>query len=80
MFQRMKSKRSFMKPQIDLRALRKSRSWTQVQTAAELGFCRTYISAIENGKQGISLNMMAAIVRVFGVMYEDFYNSNYVKK
>jgi len=63
-----------MKPQIDLRALRKIRGWTQSQAAAKLGFCRSYISAVENGKQGISVEMMNAIIRVLGMKYEDFYN------
>jgi len=63
-----------MKPQIDLKELRKNRGWTQWQAAAELGFCRSYISSVENGKQGISVEMMNAIIRVFGVKYEDFYS------
>ena len=64
-----------MKPRIDLKGLRKDRGWTQWQTATELGFCRSYISAVENGKQGLSIEMMNAIIRVFDVKYEDFYNS-----
>ena len=65
-----------MKPKIDLRGLRKERRWTQLQTAQELGFCRSYISSVENGKQGFSIEMMNAIIRVFGVSYEDFYTQN----
>jgi len=64
-----------MKPQIDLKGLRTERGWTQLQTAEELGFCRSYISAVENGKQGISVEMMRAIIRVFGIQYEEFYGS-----
>ena len=63
-----------MKPHIDLKGLREARSWTQWQTAQKLGFCRSYISAVENGKQGFSIEMMNAIMRVFGVKYDDFYN------
>jgi len=62
-----------MKPQIDLRGLRKECGWTQWQTAQNLGFCRSYLSAVENGKQGISIEMMNAIIRVFNVKYDDFY-------
>ena len=62
-----------MKPWIDLRRLRKERGWQQWKSAEELGFCRSYISAIETGKQGVSVEMMNAIIRVFGVKYEDFY-------
>ena len=62
-----------MKPLINVKQLRKRRGWTQERTASELGFCRSYISAVENRKQGISVDMMNAIIRVFGVKYEDFY-------
>ena len=62
-----------MKPQIDLKRLRHQRGWTQGQAAEELGFCRSYISAVENDKQSISVEMMRAIIQVFGVKYEDFY-------
>ena len=64
-----------MKPHIDLKKLRQRNGWTQWQTADKLGFCRSYISAVENGKHGISIDMMNAIIRVFGVKYEDFYQS-----
>jgi len=62
-----------MKPKIDLRGLRQERGWTQLQTSRKLGFCRSYISAVENGKQGFSVGMMNAIIRVFKVKYDDFY-------
>ena len=62
-----------MKPCIDLKKLREDREWTQLQTAKALGFCRSYVSAVENSKQGISIDMLNAIIRVFGVTYEDFY-------
>ena len=68
------------KPQIDLRALRKQKGWTQVKTAKKLGFCRTYITDVENGRQGISKTMMRAIIQVFGVNYEDFYRNDYFSK
>ena len=63
------------KPSIDLRALRKNKGWTQAQTAKKLGFCRTYISDVETGRQSISKAMMHAVIKVFGVKYEDFYNN-----
>ena len=58
---------------IDLRKLRVSRGWLQSEAAEALNVSRPYLSAVENGKRGISMNMMAAIIRVFGVKYEDFY-------
>jgi transcriptional regulator with XRE-family HTH domain len=58
---------------IDLRKLRTSRGWSQRKAADELGFSRAYLSAVENSKRSVSLKMMAAIIKVFRVKYEDFY-------
>lgn len=58
---------------IDLRKLRKERSWIQADTAEKLGVTREHLSAVENGRRGISMKMMATIIQVFGVKYEDFY-------
>jgi transcriptional regulator with XRE-family HTH domain len=63
------------KARIDLKKLRTNRGWPQWKTAEELGVSREYISAVENGKRGISMSMMKAIIQVFGVKYEDFYKS-----
>ena len=73
-YRTVKEVEKIMKPQINLRKLRKERGWTQEQVASELGFCRSYISVIENGKQGLSGEMINAIIKVFDVKYEDFYN------
>ena len=64
------------RPTIDVRMLRKNRGWLQEKAAEELGFGRSYLSAVESGKRGISINMMQAIIRVFDVKYEDFYNAS----
>jgi len=64
-----------MKPWIDLKGLRKERGWTQKEAAKELQFCRSYIAAVESKRQGISIEMMNAIIRVFGIRYEDFYKN-----
>ena len=64
------------KPHIDLKVLRKNKGWTQAQAAKRLGFCRTYISDVENGRQSVSKAMMHAIIQVFEVKYEDFYRHN----
>jgi len=61
------------KPQIDLKALRNKKGWSQLETAEQLGFCRTYYTDVENKRQGISKAMMRAVIRVFKVKYEDFY-------
>jgi len=57
---------------IDIRKLRQDRGWLQRETAKKLGVTRAYISSVENGRRGISMNMMLAIIRVFDVKYEDF--------
>ena len=61
------------KPYINLKAMRKAKDWSQLETAERLGFCRTYYTDVENGRQGISKAMMRAIINVFNVKYEDFY-------
>jgi DNA-binding XRE family transcriptional regulator len=71
---------------IDVRSLRLKHGWLQSQAAERLGISREYLSAIENGKRGISLHMMEAIMQVFDVKYEDFYTktqqgqTNYEKR
>ncbi len=61
---------------IDLKQLRLDRGWRQWEAAEKLGVSRTYVSAVENGRRGISMAMMDAIIQVFGVSYEDFLNSS----
>jgi transcriptional regulator with XRE-family HTH domain len=58
---------------IDVKELRKKRGWLQREAEEQLGVTRAYLSSVEHGSRGISLSMMAAIIRVFGVRYEDFY-------
>ena len=65
-----------VKPHINLKALRKKRNWTQYAAAKALGFSRSYIADVERGRLGVSTGMMQAIIRVFGVKYEDFYPEN----
>ncbi len=62
---------------IDLKKLRTERGWRQWETAEKLGLSRTYVSALENGRRGVSLSVMEAVIRVFGVGYEDFFNSRH---
>lgn len=61
-----------MRFQIDIKGLREGRGWLQGEAAEKLGVSRSYLSAIENSKRGISLNMMEAIIKVFDVTYGDF--------
>jgi len=61
------------KPYIDLKALRKAKGWSQLETSERLGFCRSYYTDVENERQGISKTMMRAIIQVFQVAYDDFY-------
>jgi transcriptional regulator with XRE-family HTH domain len=57
---------------IDIKTLREERDWTQEETADKLGFSRSYLSSVENGKRNVSIQMMEAIIRVFNVKYDDF--------
>ena len=61
-----------IKLKIDLKNLRRKRGWNQIECAEKLGFSRAYLSAVENKKRNISMNMMEAIIEVFGVTYDDF--------
>jgi len=58
---------------IDIKKLRIDHGWLQSETTEKLGISRSHLSAIENGKRGISINVMAAITRVFNVKLENFY-------
>jgi len=60
-------------PWIDLKKLREEKKWIQEEAAEKLGFTRSYLSAIENGRRGISIKVMEKIIKVFDVKYEDFY-------
>ena len=57
---------------IDVKELRTGRGWLQWETADKLGITRAHLSAVENGKRGISKNMISSIIRVFNVKFEDF--------
>jgi transcriptional regulator with XRE-family HTH domain len=57
---------------IDAKKLREERGWLQGETSDRLGVSRSYLSAIENGRRNVSMNMMEAMRRVFGVKYEEF--------
>ncbi len=72
----MDEKRHKRKAWIDVKALRKSQGWLQREAAEKLGIARAHLSVIENNKCGLSVEMMDAIIRVFGVKYEDFYKSS----
>ncbi len=48
-----------------LRALRKSKKFTQSELAEYLGIDRTHISNLENGKKGISLIFLQVIAQGF---------------
>jgi len=71
-----RGEKAMNEPNIDLKALREKRGWSQEYTAQQLGFSRNYISSLENGKNGISKAMMRAIIEVFGVTYDDFYDDD----
>ncbi|MDR0197398.1 MAG: helix-turn-helix transcriptional regulator [Oscillospiraceae bacterium] len=58
---------------IDVRKLRQERGWRQNEAARKLGVSRSYLSAVENGGRYVSMNMMAALMRVFDINYDDFH-------
>jgi DNA-binding XRE family transcriptional regulator len=58
---------------IDVKKLRAQRGWPQWKAAELLGIARAHLSLVENRKCGLSIQMMDAIIRVFGAKYEDFY-------
>jgi len=57
---------------IDIRSLRQKKGWRQQETANKIGVSRSYLSAMENKRRGISANIMESIINIFGVRYEDF--------
>jgi transcriptional regulator with XRE-family HTH domain len=63
---------------INLKELRKKHGWRQQEAAEKLGISRPHLSAIENGRKGISIEMMDSIIIIFNVKYEDFYAENSV--
>ena len=63
-------------PWIDLKKLRDEHGWSQKEASDRLGFSRNYLAMVENRKQSISKNMMYAVIEVYGVKYEDFYQDS----
>jgi transcriptional regulator with XRE-family HTH domain len=61
------------KARIDIRSLRTSRGLLQREAAEMLGISRAHLASVESGRRGLSLGMMDAIIREFGVKYEDFF-------
>ena len=61
------------KPWVDLKKLREKHGWSQTKSAEKLGFSRSYLAMVENGRQAISKSMMRATIEVYGIKYEDFY-------
>jgi transcriptional regulator with XRE-family HTH domain len=70
----MKKRKSVRVAWIDVKELRMRRGWLQREAADRLGIARAHLSLVENRKCGLSLQMMDAIIRVFGAKYEDFFS------
>ena len=51
----------------NLRALRKSRGWSQEKMAEECGLHRTYIGAIERGERNVTLDTLKQMADALGV-------------
>ena len=51
----------------NIRELRKSKKWSQVDLALKVGMHKSYIGAIEKGKKNISLLKLARFAKVFEV-------------
>lgn len=54
-----------------IRELRKERSWSQEELAAQANFHRTYIGMIERGERNISLQNIERFSEVFGMSIDN---------
>jgi len=50
-----------------LRALRKSKNWTQVYMAEHVGIDRSFISDLENGRKEICIRNLEVLATAFGM-------------
>ena len=62
----------------NIRALRMARGWTQEQVAARLqlsgvNMSRDFYAHIENGSYNIRVSELAALRKIFGCRYDDFF-------
>ena len=53
----------------NVRRLRRARGLTQKELAAQIGLSLASISRIEEGKKGVSLDVLRRLVEFFGVSY-----------
>ena len=63
-----------------VRAIRKSRRWTQEELAARSGRHPTYIGGIERGERNITIQVIADIARALGVRITELFETGPVPK
>lgn len=59
-----------------IKALRKSRNWSQADLAGELNISRQSVNAIETGRYDPSLPLAFRIARLFGVQIEQVFSDD----
>jgi transcriptional regulator with XRE-family HTH domain len=57
----------------NLKELREKRGWLQGEAAEKLGISRSHLSTVENGKRGMSLQLIKKIIDVYNVTFEDLH-------
>ncbi len=58
-----------------IRAIRKSKGWSQEELAEASGLHRTYIGSIERGEQNVSLKNIKRLADALGVPLADLFTS-----
>lgn len=56
-----------------IKALRKSRGFTQEKVALITGLDRTYVNSVENGKRNISIVNLQKITKSFDIDLKEFF-------
>jgi ribosome-binding protein aMBF1 (putative translation factor) len=52
-------------------ALRRARGWSQQQFAAAAGLHRTYVNAVEQGKQNVTIGAAVRMAEALGIRLEE---------
>ena len=79
----MKSEEQLMGTRI--KNLRKEKKMSQEELASKLGISRSYLTKIENGQRGLSIEIMQKLCKVFNITMEEFFGTgeekdNYLEK
>ena len=69
----MKSEQQLMGTRI--KNLRKEEKMSQEELASKLGISRSYLTKIENGQRGLSIEIMQKLCKVFNITMEEFFGT-----